>query len=265
MPCRPRRRWMAAGSAGSTRCASTSRRTLLRQRERLLGRAHRPGATGRAGAWIRLPERAGGHRDAGPAAAAAAEEAAPGAGPRAHRSRLHGPGRGGCLARRSRRAGDRHVPVLDRADRPRRTRGLPGRPGRPGNRSDNYGFLCRRGELGAGQTSPPRAAMQSQSPSLASPFLSPRVHDRRSSLRQGGTVAVLTVEGPEFVRFFPFERGSARGRLPIAAGLNRAASLIPTLPASIDARELVDDAGSRRHILITLRLREQPFETYRTA
>ena len=122
--------------------------------------------------------------------------------------------------------------------------------------------VVRPGELGPDDIASWRA-MQSSTPSLASPFLSPEFTIAVGEFRAGARVAVLS-EGPDVAGFFPFERGRLGAGLPIAAGMTDCQGLIHAPGVQWDARELVRRCGLPAWRFDHLEASQQPFERYRT-
>jgi CelD/BcsL family acetyltransferase involved in cellulose biosynthesis len=80
--------------------------------------------------------------------------------------------------------------------------------------------------------------MQSQTPALASPFLSPEFAIAAGKVRPDARVAVLAERaGP--VGFFPFERRRSGAGVPIAAGLTDCQGLVHVPGAQWDPRDLL--------------------------
>lgn len=122
--------------------------------------------------------------------------------------------------------------------------------------------VVRPGELGPDDIASWRA-MQSSTPSLASPFLSPEFTIAVGEFRPGARVAVLS-DGPDVAGFFPFERGRLGAGLPIAAGMTDCQGLIHAPGVQWDARELVRRCGLPAWRFDHLEASQQPFERYRT-
>lgn len=97
--------------------------------------------------------------------------------------------------------------------------------------------VVRPGELGPDDIASWRA-MQSSTPSLANPFLSPEFTVAVGEFRPSARVAVLS-DGPDVVGFFPFERGRLGAGMPIAAGLTDCQGVIHAPGLEWDARELL--------------------------
>lgn len=122
--------------------------------------------------------------------------------------------------------------------------------------------VVRPGELGPDDIASWRA-MQSGTPSLASPFLSPEFAITVGEFRPSARVAVLS-EGSAVVGFFPFERGRLGAGMPIAAGLTDCQGLIHAPGVRWDARELVRGCRLPVWRFDHLEASQQPFERYRT-
>jgi CelD/BcsL family acetyltransferase involved in cellulose biosynthesis len=122
--------------------------------------------------------------------------------------------------------------------------------------------VVRPGELGPDDIASWRA-MQSSTPSLASPFLSPEFAIAVGEFRASARVAVLS-EGSDVVGFFPFERGSLGAGMPIAAGLTDCQGLIHAPGLQWDARELLRGCRLPAWRFDHLEASQQPFERYRT-
>jgi len=105
--------------------------------------------------------------------------------------------------------------------------------------------------------------MQSGTPSLASPFLSPEFAITVGEFRPTARVAVLS-DGPDVVGFFPFERGRFGAGMPIAAGLTDCQGLIHAPGVQWDARELVRGCRLPAWRFDHLEASQKPFERYRT-
>ncbi len=122
--------------------------------------------------------------------------------------------------------------------------------------------VVRPGELGPDEIASWRA-MQSSTPSLASPFLSPEFTIAVGELRPSARVAVLS-EGSDVVGFFPFERGSLGAGMPIATGLTDCQGVIHAPGVQWDARELVRGCRLPAWHFDHLEASQQAFERYRT-
>jgi CelD/BcsL family acetyltransferase involved in cellulose biosynthesis len=80
--------------------------------------------------------------------------------------------------------------------------------------------------------------MQSSTPSLANPFLSPEFAMAVGEFRPGARVAILG-DGSSTVGFFPFEQRRFRVGVPIAAGLTDCQGIIHAPGVTWNARELI--------------------------
>lgn len=105
--------------------------------------------------------------------------------------------------------------------------------------------------------------MQSSTPSLASPFLSPEFAILAGEFRPNSRVAVLS-DGSGIVGFFPFERGRFGAGMPIGAGLTDCQGLIHAPGVQWDARELLRKCRLSMWQFDHLEADQQPFEQYRT-
>lgn len=122
--------------------------------------------------------------------------------------------------------------------------------------------IVRPGELGPDDIANWRA-MQSSTPSLASPFLSPEFTIAVGEFRPSARVAVLG-EGSDVVGFFPFERGRFGAGLPIASGLTDCQGVIHAPGVQWDARDLVRACQLPTWRFDHLEASQQAFERYRT-
>lgn len=97
--------------------------------------------------------------------------------------------------------------------------------------------VTRPGDLGPGEITAWRS-LQSQTGSLANPFLCPEFTIAVGAVNPRARVAVLT-DGPRVAGFFPFERRPSGAGTAIAAGLTDGQGLIHAPGAEWDARELL--------------------------
>lgn len=107
-------------------------------------------------------------------------------------------------------------------------------------------------------------SMQSNTPSLANPFLSPEFAIAVGAFRPGARVAVLS-DGSSTVGFFPFEQRRFGAGVPIAAGLTDCQGLIYAPGIQWDARELLRACRLSVWQFDHLVDGQGPFEPYRAA
>ncbi len=117
-------------------------------------------------------------------------------------------------------------------------------------------------ELGPGDLAAWRC-MQHQTPSLASPFLSPEFTLAVGAFRPAARVAVLT-DGPGPAGFFPFERRRLGIGVPIGAGLNNCQGLIHAPAAEWDPRALLRACRVSAWQFDSLVAGQEPFRPYTT-
>ncbi|HEY2401280.1 MAG TPA: GNAT family N-acetyltransferase [Steroidobacteraceae bacterium] len=122
--------------------------------------------------------------------------------------------------------------------------------------------VLRPGELGPDDIASWRS-MQSSTPSLANPFLSPEFAIAVGKFRPSARVAVLS-DGPSTVGFFPFERRRWGAGAPIAPGLTDCQGVIHAPGAQWDARELLRACRLSVWQFDHLVDGQGPFERYRT-
>jgi CelD/BcsL family acetyltransferase involved in cellulose biosynthesis len=122
--------------------------------------------------------------------------------------------------------------------------------------------VARPGELWPGEIAAWHA-MQSQTASLASPFLCPEFAIAIDRFRAGARVAVLA-DGPVIVGFFPFERHRFGIGLPIGAGLNDCQGLIHAPGAEWDPAELLRACRIATWEFDHLVDGQRPFDRYKT-
>jgi len=106
--------------------------------------------------------------------------------------------------------------------------------------------------------------MQSSTPTLANPFLSPEFAITVEKFRPSTRVAVLS-EGSSIVGFFPFERHKFDAGTPIARGLTDCQGLIHAPGVQWDPRGLLRSCGLSVWRFDHLVNGQRPFDQYRTA
>jgi CelD/BcsL family acetyltransferase involved in cellulose biosynthesis len=107
-------------------------------------------------------------------------------------------------------------------------------------------------------------SMQSETGSLANPFLCPEFAIAVGSFRPDARVAVLA-DGPTIVGFFPFERRRLGIGVPIGAGLTDCQGLIHSPGVEWDARELLRACNMSVWQFDHLVEGQRPFERYAAA
>ncbi|MDD7917703.1 GNAT family N-acetyltransferase [Actinomycetospora callitridis] len=106
--------------------------------------------------------------------------------------------------------------------------------------------------------------LQTKTPPLRTPFLSPEFTRVVGEFRPRTRVGVLT-DGGEIVGFFPFERATLGRGLPVAPGLSDAQGLVHAPDVDWDARELVRSCGLSVWEFDHLVADQRPFDDYRTS
>jgi CelD/BcsL family acetyltransferase involved in cellulose biosynthesis len=104
-------------------------------------------------------------------------------------------------------------------------------------------------------------SMQSATPSLANPFLSPEFAMAVGRFRPSARVGVLT-EGQSITGFFPFDKRQLGYSVPILGWLTPSHGVIHAPGAEWDARELLDGCGLAAWEFDNLILDQQPFIPY---
>lgn len=122
--------------------------------------------------------------------------------------------------------------------------------------------VVRPGELSPDDITTWRS-MQSSTPSLANPFLSPEFAIAVGEFRPSARVAVLS-DGPSTVGFFPFEQRRFGAGAPIAAGLTDCQGVIHAPGMQWDPRQLLRACRLSVWRFDHLVDGQRPFEPYRT-
>jgi CelD/BcsL family acetyltransferase involved in cellulose biosynthesis len=108
------------------------------------------------------------------------------------------------------------------------------------------------------------AGFQRGTPMLANPFLSPEFTVAAGRFRPYARVAVLS-EGAAITGFFPFERGSLGGGVPIAGGLNDCQGLVHAPGFAWDPQQLLRGCRLAAWHFDHLVAGQEPFKPYQKA